>query len=128
MNQPVELTRRQPLEVSNPEWPGMRVRWIVPKVGPGEGTWSDFVFSEWELEAGTWTDLHHHDELNYVLEGELHVESEGVSVVAGPGDTVVVRAGHLGRYTAPQYARMAAVFGPNPGKPDEEASFVGFAG
>ena len=121
MNAPVQLTPQQPLEATSSDWPGMRSRWIVP---PRPEGWSDFVFSEWELEAATWTDLHHHDELNFVVEGELEVESEGTTVVARPGDTVIVKAGHLGRYTAHTYARMVAVYGPNPGKPDEHFSFT----
>lgn len=124
MDTPVELKPRQPLETISDEWAGMRGRWILPPVGPRPEGWSDFVFSEWELEGGTWTDLHHHDEHNYVIEGELHVESEGTTVVARPGDTVTVRAGHLGSYSAPTYARMVAVYGPNPGEPDEHFSFV----
>jgi hypothetical protein len=34
--------------------------------------------------------------------------------VAGPGDTVVVPAGSKARYAAPTYARMLAVYCPNP--------------
>ena len=48
---------------------------------------------EWELTAAEWRDRHPHDELNFILEGELHVESEGTTVVAGVGDTVRVQAG-----------------------------------
>src|SRR5205085_2477710 len=61
-----------------------------------------------------WADRHPHDEINYVLSGELHVESDGETVIARPGDTVVVRAGSLGVYTAPVQARMLAIYGPNP--------------
>ena len=78
------------------------------------GGWSGIALSEWELNAAAWTDRHPHDEVNYVLEGELHVESDGETVVAGPGDTVWVRAGSVGTYTAPVHARMLAIYGPNP--------------
>lgn len=44
------------------------------------------------MRAG-WTDHHPHTETNVVLDGRLHVESKGVTVVAGPGDTVQVPAG-----------------------------------
>ena len=104
----------------NDEWPGMRGRWMLP---PQEGGWSTFSLGEWELERAVWTDLHHHDELNVVVEGELHVESDGRTVVARPGDTVRVRAGSLGRYSAPVYARMIAVYGPNDGQADEAFAY-----
>jgi ethanolamine utilization protein EutQ (cupin superfamily) len=78
------------------------------------GGWSGIALSEWELNAAAWTDRHPHDEVNYVLAGELHVKSDGETVVAGPGDTVWVRAGSLGAYTAPVHARMLAIYGPNP--------------
>jgi ethanolamine utilization protein EutQ (cupin superfamily) len=76
--------------------------------------WTGVALSEWELRAASWTDRHPHDEINYVLSGELHVESDGETVIARPGDTVVVRAGSLGVYTAPVQARMLAIYGPNP--------------
>jgi len=44
------------------------------------------------MRAG-WTDHHPHTETNVVLDGRLHVECQGVTVVAGPGDTVQVPAG-----------------------------------
>ena len=69
---------------------------------------------EWELTCAEWTDRHPHDEFNYVLEGELHVESQGQTVVARTGDLVRVLGGCLGRYAAPRYARMLAIYGPNP--------------
>ena len=76
------------------------------------------MLSEWELRAARWTDRHEYDELNYVLEGELHVESGGVTVIAVTGDVIRVPAGSTGHYWAPRYARMLAVYGPNPeGKP-----------
>ena len=34
--------------------------------------------------------------------------------LAFPGDAAVVRGGHLGRYLAHGYARMLAIYGPNP--------------
>lgn len=72
------------------------------------------MLSEWELQAAGWTDLHPHTETNLVIEGELHVECGGVTVVASTGDTVTVPAGQVGRYWAPNYARMFAIYGPNP--------------
>ena len=76
--------------------------------------WSVLLIHEWELEGEGWEDLHPHDETTYLLAGELTVESEGMSVTLGPGDTAVVRGGHLGRYLARGYARMLAIYGPNP--------------
>lgn len=80
---------------------------------PG-AAWTDVVIHEWEMEGQGWEDLHPHDETTYLLAGELVVESEGVSVRLGPGDAALVRGGYLGRYLAPGYARMLAIYGPNP--------------
>jgi mannose-6-phosphate isomerase-like protein (cupin superfamily) len=90
---------------------GSRCRWLL---GPPPESWTDFVLSEWELERTGWSDRHPHDEINIVVEGELHVECEGETVVVGPRGTVLVPAGKLGRYSAPVYARMIAIYGPNP--------------
>jgi uncharacterized cupin superfamily protein len=91
---------------------------------PESGRWHQPVLSEWELRAARWTDRHEHDEFNYVLEGELHVESGGVTVVGHTGDVVRVPAGSTGRYWTPSYARMLAVYGPNPdGTPATECSY-----
>jgi len=90
---------------------GSKCRWLLE---PLPESWSDFVLSEWELERIGWTDLHPHDETNIVVEGELHVECDGETVVVGPRGTVRVPAGKVGRYWAPVYARMIAVYGPNP--------------
>ena len=80
---------------------------------PG-ATWNDVVIHEWELEGEGWEDLHPHDETTYLLAGELVIECEGESVTLLPGDAAVVRGGHLGRYVARGYARMLAIYAPNP--------------
>lgn len=116
----VEVWPRQPLAAIQEDWPGMRSRWIVP---PTEGGWSGYALSEWELERAAWTDLHHHEEINVVVEGELQVECDGTTVIARPGDTVRVPPGRLGRYSAPDYARMIAIYGANPGKADEAFAY-----
>jgi ethanolamine utilization protein EutQ (cupin superfamily) len=90
------------------EMPG---RSIIDQPGPA---WTGFALMEWQLDAAEWTDRHPHDEVNYVLAGELHVTSDGETVVAGPGDTVVVAAGSRAVYAAPEHARMLAIYGPNP--------------
>jgi ethanolamine utilization protein EutQ (cupin superfamily) len=72
------------------------------------------VITEWELTGAQWVDQHPYDEFNFVLEGELHVESEGASVVARVGDLVRVPAHSPGRYLAPEHARMLAVYDHNP--------------
>ena len=58
---------------------------------------------EWELTSESWTDEHPHSEYNFVIEGQLFVESGGVTVEAHAGDVVQVPAGAVGRYWAPKY-------------------------
>lgn len=94
------------------EWPGMRNHAIIPIPKTG---WHDPVITEWSLEAASWEDFHPHAEYNYVLEGELHISVDDQEVVLRAGDSATVPAGKLGRYWAPRYARMLAVYGPNPG-------------
>lgn len=112
----VEFLPKGTMTALKAEWPGMRSRWIIP---PTEGGWSTFALGEWELEKAVWTDLHHHDEIAVVVEGELHVTVDGETVIARPGDTVRAKAGRLGRYAAPKYARMIGIYGSNSGQPDE---------
>lgn len=71
------------------------------------------VVGEWSLERAAWTDRHFHEELNHVIEGELHVTYGGETHVAVAGDVVVVPAGTRARYAAPVYARMVFVYGPS---------------
>ncbi|GAB2843205.1 hypothetical protein GCM10022221_48100 [Actinocorallia aurea] len=70
--------------------------------------------TEWELRAQVFADAHAHVELNYVLEGVLHVTCGDVTVVGVAGDLIEVPPGVPGTYAAPDYARMLAVYGPNP--------------
>ena len=104
----IELYPTAPLEGDTP---GQKGRSIF---GDGTGAWQLPVLGEWELTGADFTDQHPHDEFNVVLEGELHVEADGVLVVAGPGDMVRVVAGCRARYFAPVHARMLFVYGPNP--------------
>lgn len=90
---------------------GPGVHWITR---PDPKGWTAPVLMEWELRGETWTDEHAHDEYAYVLEGRLFVESGGVTVEATTGDTVCVRGGSVGRYYAPEYARILGIYGPNP--------------
>lgn len=94
-----------------PEWDKMGTRQIVPIA---KGGWGNYSISEWDLRAASWQDFHPHSEYNMVLEGELYVAAGGDVKVLGPGDVARVPAGHMGRYWAPQYARMLGVYGPNP--------------
>lgn len=75
---------------------------------------TDPSFFEWELRGEEWSDEHAHDEYVYVLAGEVHVTAEARTVVAGPGDLVVVPAGSRGFYAAPDHARLLSVYGPRP--------------
>jgi mannose-6-phosphate isomerase-like protein (cupin superfamily) len=108
------LVKSEPLTAAY--GPNMRSRWIVE---PDVNGWGEFALSEWELRAAGWSDHHPHSETNLVVEGELHVECGGQTVVASAGDAVTVPAGQVGRYWAPTYARMFAIYGPNP---DAEAT------
>jgi mannose-6-phosphate isomerase-like protein (cupin superfamily) len=117
MSEP-ELMARRPLDEQSD---GPAHRWFNQ---PASGRWYQPVLSEWELRAAHWTDHHQHDELNYVLEGELHVECGGVTVTGRAGDVIRVPSGSTGHYWAPSYARMLAVYGPNPdGTPATERSY-----
>jgi mannose-6-phosphate isomerase-like protein (cupin superfamily) len=89
-----------------------KCRVILP---PAPGGWSEPVLFEWELTAESWTDEHPHSEYNYVIEGRLFVEAGGVTVEAQAGDVVRVPAGAAGRYWAPKYARLLAIYGPSQG-------------
>jgi mannose-6-phosphate isomerase-like protein (cupin superfamily) len=91
-----------------------KCRVIVP---PGPGGWSEPALFEWELTAESWTDEHPHSEYNFVIEGHLFVESGGVTLEAKTGDIVRVPAGAAGRYWAPTYARLLAIYGPSDGSP-----------
>ena len=91
-----------------------KCRVIMPSV---QGARSEPALFEWELTAESWTDQHPHSEYNFVLEGHLCVESGGVTVEAQTGDVVRVPAGAVGRYWAPKYARLLAIYGPSEGGP-----------
>lgn len=89
-----------------------RGRWIYP---PNPAGWNDFALSEWVLERAGAADRHPHTETNIVVEGELHVQCQGKTIIAYAGDTVTVPAGEIGRYWTPTYARMFAIYGPSAG-------------
>ena len=91
---------------------GPKCRRITPPAGEA---WSEPVLFEWELSAESWTDEHPHTEYNFVIEGHLFVESGGETVEARAGDVVRIPAGTAGRYWAPVYARLLAIYGPSPG-------------
>ncbi len=74
----------------------------------------DLIVGQWSLTAAAWTDRHEHEEVNVVLEGELHVECDGVERIVQPGQAVLVDAGSVARYAAPVYARMLFVYGLSP--------------
>jgi quercetin dioxygenase-like cupin family protein len=85
--------------------PRLRSRRIVER--------DDLAIGEWSLTAAAWTDRHQHVEVNYVLEGELHVTVDGTTTVTPAGGAVEVPAGTRARYAAPRYARMLFVYGPS---------------
>jgi mannose-6-phosphate isomerase-like protein (cupin superfamily) len=96
-------------------------RAIIP---PVQGGWSEPVLHEWELRAESWTDQHPHSEYNFVIEGQLFVESGGVTVEAQAGDLIHVPAGAAGRYWAPEYARLLAIYGPSKGEPSTSLGYA----
>lgn len=114
--QPV-LRSSGPLEPVSASTPRMRARWIV---APKTGGWDDYALSEWELTAAGFTDHHPHDEVTFVLEGELHIKVDDSVVVGTAGDTITVPGRSTGHYWAPRYARMLGIYGPNPTGEDSE--------
>lgn len=107
------------LEAEHENCPREFGRWIYP---PDRDGWCDFALSEWVLEGAGAADRHiDHTETNIVVEGELHVQCQGRTVIARAGDTVTVPANHVGRYWAPVYARMYAIYGPSgTGEPPQD--------
>jgi quercetin dioxygenase-like cupin family protein len=97
-----------------------RCRVIVPTL---QGRRTEPALFEWELIAESWTDEHPHTEYNFVIEGQLFVESGGVTVEAVAGDVVRVPAGSVGRYWAPKYARLLAIYGPSEGGPSRALGY-----
>jgi mannose-6-phosphate isomerase-like protein (cupin superfamily) len=94
-----------------------RCRTIIP---PPQGGGLEPAMFEWELTAESWTDRHLHSEYNFVIEGQLFVESGGVTVEAHAGDVVRVPPGAAGRYWTPKYARLIAIYGPSLGEPSAQ--------
>ena len=105
VNTPTKFARADLIGRDNPN-----CRVIIP---PTAGGWSEPALFEWELRAESWTDQHPHSEYNFVIEGQLFVESGGLTVEAQTGDVVHVPAGAVGRYWAPKYARLLAIYGPS---------------
>jgi uncharacterized cupin superfamily protein len=111
-NEPADaVPRLYPSADMEQEHPGQRGRWVIP---PAPGGWTGVVVGEWELTGAGWEDVHPNPEANYIVDGELHVESGGVTVVARKADVVQVPGGIVGKYWAPNYARIVAFHGPNP--------------
>jgi len=86
-------------------------RWINYPVPEG---WTDPVISLWQLTGEHFTDQHGHIEWNYILEGQLFLEVEGIKVELSKGDIFCIPAGKKAHYTAPNHVKMFAVYGANP--------------
>ena len=97
-------------------------------MAPVRGGWSEPALFEWELTAESWTDQHPHSEYNFVIEGQLFVESGGVTVEARAGDVVRVPPGAVGRYWAPKFARLLAIYGPSRGEPSRSLGYQKLSG
>jgi uncharacterized cupin superfamily protein len=117
-----------PMKVSRTDFSGHekpKCRVIMPTA---QGGWSEPAMFEWELTAESWTDQHPHSEYNYVIEGQLFVESGGVTLEAQAGDVVRVPPGAVGRYWAPKYARLLAIYGPSDGRPSRTLGYEQLSG
>jgi len=88
-----------------------RHRWVNY---PSPEGWIEPVLSFWELTGEAWTDHHAQIEWDYIIEGQLFLEVDGVEMEFNKGDIARIPPGKLGRYRAPVYAKMLAVYGPNP--------------
>jgi mannose-6-phosphate isomerase-like protein (cupin superfamily) len=97
-------------------------------MAPAPGGWSEPALFEWELTAESWTDQHPHSEYNFVIEGQLFVESGGVTVEAHAGDVVRVPPRAVGRYWAPKFARLLAIYGPSDGGPSRSLGYQKLSG
>ena len=115
MNAPVKFPKGEFVERNGPN-----CRTIIP---PTSGGWTEPAVFEWELRGESWTDQHPHTEYNYVIEGQVLIESAGVTVAANAGDLVRVPAGAVGRYWAPRYARLLAIYGPSAGEPSKRLGY-----
>jgi mannose-6-phosphate isomerase-like protein (cupin superfamily) len=112
---PTKFSRTQ---LKGHDKPGCRVI-----IAPVPGGWTEPALFEWELNGESWTDQHPHSEYNFVIEGQLFVESGGVTLEAQTGDLVRVPAGSVGRYWAPKYARLLAIYGPSGGGPSRTLGY-----
>jgi mannose-6-phosphate isomerase-like protein (cupin superfamily) len=115
VNAPLRIARS---ELSGDDQP--KCRTILPAAAGG---WREPAMFEWELTGESWSDEHPHTEYNFVIEGELLVECGGVTVRAHAGDVVCVPAGAAGRYWAPRYARLLAIYGPSNGGPSRSLGY-----
>src|SRR6202789_1328031 len=100
---------------SGPKCPG--------PIPPAKGGGAEPALFEWELRAEAWTDEHPHSEYNFVIEGELFVESGGVTVEARAGAGVRVPPGAAGRTGSPTYARLLPIYGPSQGEPSRRLGY-----
>jgi quercetin dioxygenase-like cupin family protein len=109
-----------PLKVLNPGQPRLKGRWIVEPRAEGH----DYALSEWALTRAGFSDCHPHDEVTFVLEGELHIRVGDSTVIGSAGDTITVPAGRAGHYWAPNYARMLGIYGPHQG--EKQTEYLGY--
>lgn len=87
---------------------------IRPLLPTSREGWPQLAMGEWQLDHAGFGDRHPYDEVNYVLEGELEVECDGVVLRAGPGEVIRVPASTPAFYRAHDRARMLYIYGPNP--------------
>ncbi len=60
---------------------------------------------EWDCTAGSFRWTYYEDETIRILEGEAHIEVDGVFRVFGPGDALFFPLGQSVRWVVPQYVR-----------------------
>jgi len=105
-------------ELTGHDQPKCRV--ITPTDQSG---WSEPVLFEWELTAESWTDQHPHTEYNFVIEGQLFIESDGVTIEAQSGRCSASSSPGSGPVLAPTYARLLAIYGPSNGEPSRRLGY-----
>lgn len=98
----VERWDSHPLDLKDAQGRFQRSEWNYFLVDQEAGALMGYWLAEEGLEDLGGDDF---DEVLHVIEGRLHVTCEGQELVAGPGDTVVVRRGRPTRIAVRERTR-----------------------